>query len=192
MVTKSVNSRQAESLRLSELVERVAESQDESAFRELFEFYAPRIKGLLMRQGADPEAAEEIAQETLMTVWRKAHMFMVAKGNASTWVFTIARNLRIDRIRRERVWQATVSEPPDIMDDAPPADETVAQMQEHGRLRDIVAELPEEQNAILKLSYIDGLSHSEIAEKLELPIGTVKSRMRLAYRKIRGSLEASP
>lgn len=189
VITHSVDGRQAERERMSELVNRVAERKDKIAFRELFVHYAPRIKSLLMRQSADSETAEEIAQETLMTVWRKAHLFVAARGNASTWIFTIARNLRIDRIRREMPWQATVSQVPEVADDDPPPDEAVAQQQEQSLLRDIVARLPSDQHQVVALSYIDGLSHSEIAERLDIPLGTVKSRIRLAYQKIRESLE---
>ena len=185
----SANGKRAERERMSELVQLVAERKDKSAFRELFLHYAPRIKALMMRQGADPETAEEIAQETMLTVWRKAGLFVSAKGNASTWIFTIARNLRIDRIRREIAWQATVSEAPEEFDDELPPDEAVAQAQEHSQLRGIIAQLPPDQNEVVKLSYVSGLSHSEIAEQLDIPLGTVKSRIRLAYQKIRESLE---
>lgn len=176
---------------MSELVQQVAERRDKHAFGELFMHYAPRIKSLMMRQGADPETAEEIAQETMLTVWRKANLFVSSRGNASTWIFTIARNLRIDRIRREIAWQAKVSEAPEEFDDELPPDEAVAQAQQHSRLRGIIAQLPHDQNEVVKLSYINGLSHSEISERLEIPLGTVKSRIRLAYQKIRESLEES-
>ncbi len=90
---------------MADLLQRVARSQDVEAFRQLFQAYAPRVKSYMMRQGADPNLAEELTQETLLTVWRKAGLYSGDKGSATTWIFTIARNLRIDRLRREMAWQ---------------------------------------------------------------------------------------
>ena len=174
---------------MSELVTRVARHRDREAFGSLFQEYAPRIKRLMMRQGADPETAEEIAQEALLTVWRKADLFAANKGKASTWIFTIARNLRIDRLRRERVWQVTELEPvleEDTEGVAP--DDAADSRQKSARVREMLTQLPDEQRVVVSMSFLDGLSHSEIAEKLELPLGTIKSRIRLACKKLRESL----
>lgn len=174
---------------LASCMKRVAEEQDEAAFRQLFEAFGPRVKALMMRQGADANTAEDLAQETLMTVWRKAHLFSEDKGSASTWIYTIARNLRIDRLRRQVVWHEwTEDDHDDESEDLLP-DELVSRNQTSETVREVLATLPNEQSLIIRLSYIDGLSHSEIAEQLELPLGTVKSRMRLAYQKIRGAVE---
>ena len=174
---------------MSELMRRVARNRDEQAFKSLFVEYAPRIKRLMMRQGADPETAEEIAQEALLTVWRKAGLFAKDRGKASTWIFTIARNLRIDRLRREKAWQNTELDPELEEDtDGVPPDEAADSQQRSARVREMVARLPREQQTVVTLSYLDGMSHSEIAERLGLPLGTIKSRIRLACEKLRESL----
>jgi len=171
-----------------ELLQRIGAHGDVTAFRELFQSYAPRIKSYMMRQGADAGTAEDLAQETLMTVWRKAALYSSEKGSATTWIFTIARNLRIDRLRREVAWQELPSEHEEQSDDTP-QDEALAEKQRAVRVKSALASLPTDQHEVVVLAYIEGLSHSEIAEKLQLPLGTVKSRMRLAYRKVRDALE---
>ncbi len=174
---------------MTDLLGRIAEHQDPEAFRILFENFAPRVRSYMMRQGADAATAEELAQETLLTVWRKARLYSGEKGSATTWIYTIARNLRIDRIRRETVWQELpegLNEEP--ADDTPP-DEAVSERERKGRVHLALETLPQEQHEVVVLSYLEGLSHSEIADRLELPLGTVKSRMRLAYQKLRESVE---
>ncbi|MEM7774223.1 MAG: sigma-70 family RNA polymerase sigma factor [Pseudomonadota bacterium] len=174
---------------MTDLLQRIALHNDAEAFRTLFENFAPRVKSYMIRQGADPATAEELAQETLMTVWRKAQLYSGEKGSATTWIYTIARNLRIDRIRRETVWQ----ELPDGLNEEPsgdlPPDEVVSQGERRDRVQAALRTLPQDQHEVVILSYLEGLSHSEIAERLELPLGTVKSRMRLAYQKLRETVE---
>lgn len=174
---------------MADLLQRVAEQSDPEAFSELFDTYAPRVKSYMMRQGADPNTAEELAQETLLTVWRKARLYSGEKGSATTWIFTIARNLRIDRLRRETPWQ----ELPEGRDEEPsnetPPDEAVSERERSKRVHMALKTLPTDQYEVVALSYLEGLSHSEISERLELPLGTVKSRMRLAYQKIRETVE---
>jgi len=174
---------------MAHLLQRVAQSQDTEAFAELFENFAPRIKAYMIRQGADPTVAEELAQETLMMVWRKAGLYSDTKGSATTWIFTIARNLRIDRLRREVPWQALPEGRDEQASEDISPDEAVSERERRDRVHEVLAKLPEDQHQVVILSYIDGMSHSEIAERLGLPLGTVKSRMRLAYQKIRESVE---
>lgn len=174
---------------MADLLQKVAESRDIEAFRKLFQSYGPRVKAYMMRQGADSNTAEELAQETLLTVWRKAALYSGDKGSATTWIFTIARNLRIDRLRREVAWQPLPEGQEDAASDDPTPDEQVSELERRTRVRAVLAELPPDQSEVVLLSYIEGLSHSEIAERLGLPLGTVKSRMRLAYQKIREAVE---
>ena len=174
---------------MSDLLRQVAVDRDADAFRQLFEMYAPRVKSYMMRQGAHPNTAEELAQETLLTVWRKAALYSAEKGSVTTWIFTIARNLRIDRLRREFPWQQLPEGHEETPSNDIPPDEAVSEAERRDRVQSALAALPEEQRNIVALSYIDGLSHSEIAERLEVPLGTVKSRMRLAYQKIREAIE---
>jgi RNA polymerase sigma-70 factor, ECF subfamily len=175
---------------MSDLLSRIAHDRSDAAFRSLFDLYGQRIKAYMMRQGADAGTAEELSQETLLTVWRKAGLYTAEKGNPSAWIFTIARNLRIDRLRREFAWQELTSDQAEAVPSTDtPADDEVSDRQRQRRVRTVVDGLPEDQRVVLVLAYIDGLSHSEIAAKLSLPLGTVKSRMRLAYQKLRDALE---
>lgn len=174
---------------MADLLQRIAESQDVEAFRTLFQTYGPRVKSYMMRQGADATTAEDLAQETLMTVWRKAALYSDEKGSATTWIFTIARNLRIDRLRKEVAWQPMPENRDEEASDDPDPESAVATREATERIRAALAGLPPDQSEVVTLSYIDGLSHSEISERLGVPLGTVKSRMRLAYQKIRDAVE---
>ena len=175
---------------MTDLLSRIARDRSDDAFRQLFEEFGPRVRSFMQRQGADAGTAEELAQETLLTVWRKAGLYSSEKGAPSTWIFTIARNLRIDRLRREVKWQELTDAQAEAIpsDDAMP-DEQVSDRQRQLRVRAVLADLPADQRSVVVLAFIDGLSHSEIAARLSLPLGTVKSRMRLAYQKVRGALE---
>jgi RNA polymerase sigma-70 factor, ECF subfamily len=174
---------------MADLLRRVAERADPEAFRELYDAFGPRVKAYMMRKGADAGTAEDLAQETLLTVWRKAALYAGDKGSMTTWVFAIARNLRIDRLRREVPWQELpewrLLEP---SEETLP-DEAVAEKQRQARVQAALAELPADQQEVVALAFLEGLSHSEIATHLSLPLGTVKSRMRIAYQKVRAALE---
>jgi RNA polymerase sigma-70 factor, ECF subfamily len=174
---------------MADLLQRVAERSDVDAFKQLYQAYGPRVKSYMMRQGANPDTAEELAQETLLTVWRKAALYAGDKGSATTWIFTIARNLRIDRLRKEVPWQELPEGRDEEASSDTPPDESVSERERQVRVQAALAELPADQHEVVSLSYLEGLSHSEIAERLGLPLGTVKSRMRLAYQKIRESVE---
>jgi RNA polymerase sigma-70 factor (ECF subfamily) len=173
---------------MAERLAAIAATRDRAAFAEVFAYYAPRVKAYLARAGADPAAAEELMQEAMIAVWRKADRFDPAKASASTWIFTIARNLRIDAFRRDR---RTAIEPDDI-DLAPqapsPADDILARDQEAAVIRTVLAQLPSDQQIVLRMAYYDDRSQSEIAAELKLPLGTVKSRMRLALARLRAAL----
>ncbi len=175
---------------MDDLLQKIARDRDPQAFQDLFRLYGPRIKAIMMRQGADPAAAEDIAQETLFAVWRKAHLFVAQKGSIATWIYTIARNLRIDRLRRQVVWQDLPDEMESVPSDEDLPDESLNREQQRERIRKALETLPPEQFEVVHLSYVEGLSHNEIAEVLGAPLGTVKSRMRLAYQKIREDLGA--
>lgn len=177
------------SILMADFLQRIAERGDVEAFRKLFQSYAPRVKSYMMRQGADANTAEELAQETMLTVWRKAALYSGEKGSATTWIFTIARNLRIDRLRREMTWVALPEgHNEEAATDALP-DEVLSEQERRVRVQKALTVLPADQLEVVSLSYIEGLSHSEIAERLNVPLGTVKSRMRLAYQKIRELVE---
>lgn len=174
---------------MADLLQRIAQRRDTEAFRELYDLYGPRVKSYMIRQGANPDTADELAQETLLTVWRKASLYAAEKGSATTWIFTIARNLRIDRLRREVPWQELPEGHNETASDDTAPDEAASERERQVRVQAVLASLPPDQHSVVTLSYLDGLSHSEIAAKLNLPLGTVKSRMRLAYQKIREAVE---
>lgn len=175
---------------MSDLLFRIATDRSDAAFRRLFDEYGPRVRNFMMKQGADAETAEELAQETLATVWGKAGLYTSGKGSPTTWIYTIARNLRTDHIRRRRVWQALTDEHvATLPSEEAPADEVLAERQRQIRVQAVIKELPAEQVEVVMLAFVEGLAHAEIAERLSLPLGTVKSRIRLAYQKLRSGLE---
>ncbi|HWJ73690.1 MAG TPA: sigma-70 family RNA polymerase sigma factor [Kaistia sp.] len=172
---------------LGRLIEAVGQCRDREAFARLFDHFAPRLKTYLMRAGANPGAAEDFAQEAMLTVWRKAALFDPARAGASTWIFTIARNLRIDAARREKLGQRE----PDLTDqpDDPEQPDTIlAGADDAARVNSALAALTAEQVRIVKLSYFHEKAHAEIARELGIPLGTVKSRLRLAIIRLRGLL----
>jgi len=170
----------------AELIKKVETLKDTSAFEELFNHFAPRVKAFLIKSGADPQMAEECSQEVMATVWRKAHLFDPARASASTWIFTIARNKKIDAIRK-----LNRPEPEQLypeQDYEPDQEEVVELQQETERLATALGELPEKQRVLIEKAYLGELSHSEIAEITGLPLGTIKSRIRLALEKLRHSM----
>jgi RNA polymerase sigma-70 factor (ECF subfamily) len=177
---------------LGRLIKDVAARQDRAAFARLFEHFAPRLKGYLMRSGASSDLAEEIAQETLAAVWRKAASFDPARGGASTWVFTIARNLRIDHARRRRAPDAFEPDPTEESAPPPQSDDVMIAAERDARVQKALAALSPEQAAIVKLSFFVEKPHPEIARELGIPLGTVKSRVRLALKRLRALLEDLP
>ena len=178
------------SAELSALLQSLGEHRSRDVFKQLFEFFAPRLKTYFLKGGATAELSEELIQETFVIVWRKAEMFDSRKASASTWIYTIARNLRIDRFRKERRYL--------YKDDQFFANELVgegSQLDDHHQLQlseqveKVLPLLPAEQSKIIKLAFYEDASHSKIAQHLELPLGTVKSRMRLALARLRKLLE---
>lgn len=171
----------------------VADAGDRQAFAELFAHFAPRIKSYMLRAGADDAQAEDLAQETLVVLWRKAAQFDPAQAGAATWVFTIARNLRVDRFRRQGGAAAQQADDVDLDGLAHGAPEPAAQVHaarmEH-QVRAALQQLPPEQVQVLRLSYYEDQPHARIAAELGIPLGTVKSRVRLAVAHLRRLLAA--
>jgi RNA polymerase sigma-70 factor (ECF subfamily) len=174
---------------ISELMHRVANSRDRAAFQSLFLYFGPRVKGLMIKSGAEPDLAEDIAQEAMITVWRKAPLYSQEKGKVATWVFTIARNLRIDHLRRQSSRPYEDVEELDLPSQDAGGEETVIGRQRDERVSLALGQLQSEQRRVIELSFVEDMPQSEIAKKLNLPLGTVKSRMRLAYGKLREKLE---
>ena len=183
MITKNTTAR----LDWISHIERIRDSQDQKAFAELFQHFAPRVKAFLMKSGADATLAEECAQEVMATLWHKAHMFDPARASVATWIFTIARNRKIDLIRKQRR-----PEPEELTwgpEAEPDQEETMVLQQESDILRQALSELPDAQRQLIERAYFGDLSHSQIAEETGLPLGTIKSRIRLALDRLRHAMK---
>lgn len=178
-----------EQAEMASLLARVAERRDRQAFAQLFDAYGPRVKAFMMRKGASAEQAEDLVQETMLALWTKAGFYSPEKGSATTWIYTIARNLRIDRLRRESSAHFIDLDGYDAPDESADTAGMVIRGEEDRLVGTALQSLPPEQKEILVLSYVEDMAQSEIAKKLGLPLGTVKSRMRLAYRKLKTLLE---
>ncbi|ELT49780.1 sigma-70 family RNA polymerase sigma factor [Brucella sp. ZJ1_1] len=176
---------------MEELMLAVSSRRDVDAFEVIFKHFAPRVKAYMAKLSADTQAAEELMQETMIAVWNKADQFDVAKGALSTWIFTIARNQRIDAVRRARRPEFDPTDPAFVPDEEQLADLSIAERQSASQLRAAMADLPKEQSVLLELAYFEERTHSAIAKKLNLPLGTVKSRLRLAFNKLRAALDNS-
>jgi len=171
------------------LIEKIAENKDREAFAALFTHFAPRLKGYLLRLGANEGQAEEVLQDALLTVWRKAHLFDRKKAAASTWIFTIARNRRIDILRRRKFPEIEAEDPSMVPDPPAQPDAEVIGLHEADAVRQALDKLPDEQRELVRLAFYNGWSHSKIAADTNLPLGTVKSRLRLAFSRLRNELE---
>ncbi|MCL8385691.1 sigma-70 family RNA polymerase sigma factor [Xanthobacter aminoxidans] len=174
---------------LSALIVAIATRADREAFGRLFRHFAPRVKSYLVRSGLPANAAEELAQETLLTVWRKAAYFDPTRAAASTWIFTIARNLSIDLKRRERYGDTYKAETHEDEVDETSGETILMTAEREARVRAALAKLSEEQATIVRLSFFQEKPHSQIAQELGIPLGTAKSRVRLALNRLRALLE---
>jgi RNA polymerase sigma-70 factor (ECF subfamily) len=172
------------------MIEAVALRHDREAFAQLFNYFAPRLKAWLIKSGAAPSAAEDFAQDAMLTVWRKADLFDPRKARAATWIFTIARNRRLDMLRRD----ARPLPTPEIelaSEAVPRPDDMLLMSQDARRVREALSRLAPEQLEVLRQAFFMESPHSEIARHLNVPLGTVKSRIRNAMIKLRLILEPS-
>jgi RNA polymerase sigma factor (sigma-70 family) len=179
--------REKEGAAWSECIKRIRDAQDREAFALLFRHFAPRVKAFLMRSGADATLAEECAQEVMATVWQKAHLYDPTRASAATWIFTIARNRKIDAVRKTRR-----PEPEDLPwgpEAEPDQEESLALQQESEKLEAAIGALPDKQRELIEKAYFGDLSHSEIAAETGLPLGTIKSRIRLALDRLRHEMK---
>lgn len=175
---------------LARYIVAIAERADRQAFEELFRHFAPRIKAYLMRLGGSAVSAEELTQETMVLVWRKAGLFDPARARSSTWIFSIARNQRIDAFRRERRPELDPEDPALRLSDEPGADIVLETKQSSAEITRALEILPPGERQLLTLAYYEDKSHSAIAAELGIPLGTVKSRLRQVFRKLRADLAA--
>ena len=171
------------------MIARIAVSRDREAYKALFLHFGPRVKALMLKAGADHSMAEDLVQDVMMTVWRKVELYTPERGAVSTWIYTIARNARIDRLRRNSSRAYEDLEGMDLPSDDPSSEDVMFASQRAERIGQALAELPDDQKQIIELAYVHYMSQNEIADRLAIPLGTVKSRMRLAYGKLKVKLE---
>jgi len=170
------------------LIVRIAQAQDRAAFAEVFDYYGPRVKGLLVKSGSAPAAAEELAQEAMLTVWRKAAAYDPARASASAWIFTIARNLRSDALRRGSstlyAFDATFGA------DAPAQPDAILSGAQDGAcVRAAIRSLNPDQAQAIEMAFYQEQTHSQISQALGVPLGTVKARIRFGMMKLRAFIE---
>ncbi len=179
-----------EKQRFAALAKAVAEHRDQAAFSNLYDYFAPRLKSWLLRQRMPDGEAEELVQEVMIVLWHKAGLYDPTRSSLSTWIFRIARNRRIDMQRRSKVRVLDDSDP--VLQPAAEiaADAVMESDDRDAQVRAALSELPPEQQALLRAAFFVGQSHSEIAAVTGLPLGTVKSRIRLAFGKLKKRLEA--
>jgi len=171
------------------LLTRIGEQADRQAFTSLFEKVAPRLKSFLRGQKQSESEIEVILQETMLKVWRRASTFDRSKSSAITWIYTVARNVKIDRIRKMSRPEPDPNDPSFVPDSPETGEQVVDRQQRSDILKQAVSLLPEDQRQIIMMSFFEEKPHSEISEELGIPLGTVKSRIRLAFGKIRSELE---
>lgn len=170
----------------AEKVAAIATRQDRAAFAEVFRHFAPRVKAFLIKSGADETLAEECMQDVMTTLWRKSGLYDPGRASVSTWIFTIARNRRIDLVRK-----MARPEPEDLPwgpEAEPDQADVLALRQDTERLAGALKELPEKQRVLIERAYFGDMTHSEIAEETGLPLGTIKSRIRLALERLRHNM----
>ena len=182
-------SRQQDSKKAEWIAEmlRVRDHRDRKAFAALFTHFAPRIKGFLIKSGADGAMAEECAQDVMTTLWHKAAQFDPTRASVATWIFTIARNRRIDMLRRQRH-----PEPEELTwgpEPEPDQADVIALTQETEQLKAAIIALPDAQRDLIEKAYFGDLSQAEIAKVTGLPLGTIKSRIRLALDRLRHAMK---
>lgn len=176
---------------LAAWIDAVARNRDRAAFARLFDHFVPRIEAWLVRSGADSGTAEEVTQDVMVTLWRKAELFDPRKSSVTTWLYRIARNRRIDLLRRNRVDFVDPLDNAYEPSETPDFDRVLDLQDREDQVRAALSALPQEQLAIVRLAFFDGLSHSDIAAQTGLPLGTVKSRIRLAFTRLRRVLESN-
>ncbi len=174
---------------LASLIGKVAQNRDREAFGDLFDALAPKVKGLLMRRGLDSASAEDLMQDVMLNIWTKAGLYDATRGSLQGWVFTIARNAMIDKLRRRKPDISIDMIEWDPIDDVEGTDQRMVREEGIATLQGALKTIPANQLAVVQLAYQEELTQAEIAKKLGLPLGTVKSRMRLAYAHLRNILE---
>lgn len=178
---------------LSDLLEQVGKDRDRGAFRQVFQHFAPRIRTFLVQRRLSGAQADDLTQDVMLTIWRRAESYDRTKSSPSTWIYTIARNQHIDYFRKTaRAQQLDENDPHFHLNDDPAPDALVSRAEDVSTVIEALSTLPDDQRLVVDLAFKEGRSHRDIADLLDLPLGTVKSRIRLAMDKMRvciGELE---
>ena len=174
-----------------QLLIQVGNNRDRSAFKALYEHFTPRLKSFLLRIGSDESTAEEVCQESMIMVWRKAETFNPENAGASTWIYTIARNKRIDKLRKDSRPMPDFNDPSFYKKPIDKSDDILQRVEEEKNIKKALKNLPPEQAKLIFSAYYDDKSHRKIADEANLPLGTVKSRIRLAINRLRTQLDES-
>jgi RNA polymerase sigma-70 factor (ECF subfamily) len=172
----------------TQLMNRVAKHRDRAAFSELVQYFGPRLTGFLLSRGAGTAQVGELVQEVMIKVWLKAESFDPTRAQLSTWIFTIARNQWLDRTRKQRRPRVDPTDPTWVPASPQAPDQALDAQRSQDRIHTALGTLPPEQAQIIALSYLQGIPQRTIAEDLGLPIGTVKSRTRLALSRLREAM----
>lgn len=175
----------AEKAVTAELIAKIARREDRPAFIEIYTHFAPRVKSFLIGKGLQPAAADDVLQEVMLSVWQKSHLYDPTKSAVNTWIFTIARNKYIDRLRREQHHTSKPDEPDLRPADIPDSAVEASLAERKNGVHAALTKLPPEQRDVIVLSFMKGLAHGEIAARLDLPLGTVKSRIRATLKHLR-------
>ncbi len=174
---------------LNDLVEAIGQDKDRDAFITLFQYFAPRIKSFLMKSGLSAEMADELSQETMLTIWNKAEQFDSAQASASTWIYTIARNKKIDFFRKNAKQKPGSDDAVFKLEEPTQADSAYTQEEQNQKIVDALSEIPADQADLIYKAYFEDKTHKDIAEETNIPLGTVKSRIRLALERMRYLLD---
>lgn len=165
-----------------------AASRDREAFRALYLALGPRVKGYVLRLCGDAGRAEELTQDVFLSVWRRAPRFDPARATAETWIFTIARNRAIDALRRSRLPEPDPRDPAWVPAAEVASDDAVDQQRRAERVQAALDELPDAQREVLRQAFYEARSYARIAEEQGVALGTIKSRARLAFERLRARL----
>ena len=161
---------------LNQLMIKISEDRDEIAFSKIFDFLAPKINAYFIQNGLIKDNAEELTQDVMSAIWTKSHLYTPAKSSLPTWVFTIARNKKVDFYRKNTKSNILEEDIRDFLYDN--EDDEINQMDIKEQVNKISSELDDSQKKIIKMNFYENKSHKKIAEELEIPLGTVKSRIR--------------
>jgi RNA polymerase sigma factor (sigma-70 family) len=170
---------------LDDLLTAVGLERDGQAFTALFDHFRPRVHSQMLRLGLAPFAAADVTQDVMETIWSKAHQYDRSKSAATTWVFRVAQNRRVDVRRRNRDHIFVDADLLAIPDTTTDNDDTIDAARREQHVHAALEELPQDQFRMVQLAFFEGLSHATIAARTKIPIGTVKSRLRLAFTRLR-------